>query len=531
MLISKVRRILSKNFVAEIVLPFALGFCTVVLFFWLNRFFAPEEVPFNKTLVATFTDKNGQVYLKRHGMQDEADIYRLKTNKLRMSIRADAGNGFQKQVVYSKRFPFASKMKSPPGEIWSWPRIEEEADPEKLVWVVTPTYRYPYQYPELTRIAQALYPARKFVRWLIADDHTKSKGHPTHKKDLRRLLNGFNINFTLITSRKRPKNAMVVLNPKGVDARQAALNYIRQRKLKGTVYFADDDNTYDSDIFRQIQDTKTVSVWPTGLLTQWIVSAPVVNAEGMVIDFFDKFRRRFSVDFASFAINCSLLHENENANIPWIQGYEETKFLEKLGVDISQFQPLAANATEVLTWHTKTRINKVQKKIDIVLHELDNWPLTAQNLVKKYQMLFDVSGWEVPKKPKKSKKKGKEDRNNLSSSPKVTPSVSQNLMKLEPTTITPIIIAKDDNNKMSINSLTISPNIVSQNPLPPQVEPNAKQDIAENTLRSSNLEPDANRMKASENSLQQKTVYRISGIQDDIHNTEALMMDSEIDPY
>lgn len=98
-----------------------------------------------------------------------------------------------------------------------------------------------------------------------------------------------------------------------------------------------------------MQATKTVSIWPTGAITEWAISAPVVNQSGKVVDFFDawKVNRRFPVDFASFAINAELLHKNPRANIPYIQGYEETIFLRSLNVDKADFMPLAANATQV----------------------------------------------------------------------------------------------------------------------------------------------------------------------------------------
>lgn len=59
-----------------------------------------------------------------------------------------------------------------------------------------------------------------------------------------------------------------------------------------------------------MQATKTVSIWPTGAITQWTISSPVVNTNGTVIDFFDAWtaNRRFPVDFASVGINTDLIH-------------------------------------------------------------------------------------------------------------------------------------------------------------------------------------------------------------------------------
>lgn len=41
--------------------------------------------------------------------------------------------------------------------------------------------------------------------------------------------------------------------PRGVSNRNRGLKWIRENATTGVVYFADDDNTYDLELFRQVQ--------------------------------------------------------------------------------------------------------------------------------------------------------------------------------------------------------------------------------------------------------------------------------------
>lgn len=119
-----------------------------------------------------------------------------------------------------------------------------------VVWVVTPTFYRPEQKPELTRIAQALLPANHFIHWIVVDDI--SQGSEESLKDLQIFLQRFPINTSLLKSIPRSEHMKIVGRPRGVNGRRAAIAWLRKNAQNGVVYFADDDNTYDSDIFRQV---------------------------------------------------------------------------------------------------------------------------------------------------------------------------------------------------------------------------------------------------------------------------------------
>lgn len=46
--------------------------------------------------------------------------------------------------------------------------------------------------------------------------------------------------------------------PRGVSNRNRALQWLRANATEGVFYFADDDNTYDVNIFEQVNSTKTI---------------------------------------------------------------------------------------------------------------------------------------------------------------------------------------------------------------------------------------------------------------------------------
>ena len=50
----------------------------------------------------------------------------------------------------------------------------------------------------------------------------------------------------------------------------------------GIVYFADDDNTYDVELFAELRKTRRISMFPVGLIHPSGVSSPVLNDRGRV---------------------------------------------------------------------------------------------------------------------------------------------------------------------------------------------------------------------------------------------------------
>ncbi|RXG72554.1 hypothetical protein Avbf_05772 [Armadillidium vulgare] len=66
--------------------------------------------------------------------------------------------------------------------------------------------------------------------------------------------------------------------PRGVSNRRAALEWIKKHgNDEDVLYFLDDDNTVNVELFDEIRFTKKVSMFPVGLIGKYRVSSPIVK--------------------------------------------------------------------------------------------------------------------------------------------------------------------------------------------------------------------------------------------------------------
>jgi len=226
-----------------------------------------------------------------------------------------------------------------------------------IIYLVTPTYRRSEQVPELTRLAQTLLhvPA---IHWIVVEDSA------TKSKVIAALLQRYGIPHTHLNAQMPDKYKRLRTKPRGVSNRNAALTWLRQNRNSGVLYFADDDNTYDIRLFEEMRYTKKVSMWPVGLVTKVGLSSPVVDKDGVVVDFYDGWiaNRKFPVDMAGFAVSVQLLLEKKDANMPYVPGHEEDGFLKKLGITTADIEAKANHCSQILVWHTQTKANSPAKK-------------------------------------------------------------------------------------------------------------------------------------------------------------------------
>lgn len=102
-----------------------------------------------------------------------------------------------------------------------------------------------------------------------------------------------------------------------------------------------------------------------------------------MVGFFDSWpgSRTFPVDMAGFAVNIEFL--NPAANMPYIAGHEEDRFLVSLGLKIEDIEPLAENCSKVLVWHTRTvKSKKPTLKFDVAKVDHAKY-LSFVNLLKE----------------------------------------------------------------------------------------------------------------------------------------------------
>jgi len=235
------------------------------------------------------------------------------------------------------------------------------------VYLVTPTYPRREQVAELTRLGQTLLLVPN-IHWVVAEDSSYCSQMVSD------LLTRFAIPYTHLVSPQPNmyRKAKLKYNPRGVSSRRAGLHWILKNAQDGVVYFGDDDNTYDIRLFKEIANTKVVSMFPVGFIGLQGVSSPIVK-NGKVVGFSDDWfaQRKFPIDMAGFAVSVGFMKTRGKLNkpaeeaMPYKAGYEEDIFLQNLNITLDDIEPLAKNCEEVMVWHTKTvKEKKVNLKVE-----------------------------------------------------------------------------------------------------------------------------------------------------------------------
>lgn len=244
-------------------------------------------------------------------------------------------------------------------------KIVTAYESKPIIYLVTPTYERPVQKAELTRMSHTLLLVPN-VHWIIVEDSENKTAMVTN------FLAKTRISFTHLNIQtpepvKMTKDDPSWLKPKGVLQRNFGLNWLRNHidpASKGVVYFADDDNTYDLELFEEMRYTRKVSVWPVGLVGGLMVERPLVK-NGKVAGWNTvwKAHRPFPIDMAGFAVNLTLLlqHAHAGFSLSVPRGYQESKLLKDL-VTVDELEPRADNCTKVLVWHTRTEYPKLKQE-------------------------------------------------------------------------------------------------------------------------------------------------------------------------
>lgn len=232
-----------------------------------------------------------------------------------------------------------------------------------VIYVITPTYARPHQKAELTRL-KSVFLHVPALHWVVVEDA------PHKSQMVSEFLKLSGLTYTHLHQLtpddwKLKSNDPNWRKPRGVLQRNAGLKWLRRKFMydgdpRGVVYFADDDNTYSIELFSEMRDTRTVSVWPVGLVGGVMVERPQVSTIGTgprVTGWLTgwKTNRPFATDMAGFAVNLALLLKKTKVEFSLNSpiGYLESNFLEKL-VTLDQLEPKAELCTKVYVWHTRT---------------------------------------------------------------------------------------------------------------------------------------------------------------------------------
>ena len=222
--------------------------------------------------------------------------------------------------------------------------------------------------PDMTRLAQTLQlAALKYgsIFWIVSEDAIAPS------EQVSDILSRSGLPYAHVLG-PRPVTHQDKRSGRGVSNRLRGLKWLRENfsntMTQGVIYFADDDNSYDIRVFREMKATNSVSVWPVGMIAKIGLSSPIVS-DGHVIGFHDPFiaRRKFAVDMGGFAVDLQLFLSRPKATMPYKVGYEEDLFLRSLGVRMSELEPKASNCTEV-SGHSFLPNSSTQTRVPFFVH-------------------------------------------------------------------------------------------------------------------------------------------------------------------
>lgn len=246
------------------------------------------------------------------------------------------------------------------------------------IYAITPTYSRFVQKAELVRLSHTFLLVPN-IHWIIVEDSDhKTSLVSTFIQDLKskhQFDQITHLNEVTPPEFKIQPNQPSWIKPKGVWQRNKALKWLLDNKdtlnNQGIVYFADDDNTYDLELFNEMLSTKKVSVWPVAFAGGLLVERPIVNPNTGLVDSFNsmwKSQRPFPLDMAGFALSLELVLSKPLVGFSPNQeiGYLESHFLNQYISSWSELEPKANNCTKILVWHTKTQRPALheEKKLD-----------------------------------------------------------------------------------------------------------------------------------------------------------------------
>lgn len=128
----------------------------------------------------------------------------------------------------------------------------ENYDNMSTVYVITPTYTRSTQLADLTRLKNTLLLVPKII-WILVEDSLE-KTNKVSKFVSETKLNIIHLNEKS-PKLEKPKGK---IGHKGVEQRNKALKWLRENNIKkGVFYFADDDNSYDINLFEEVNFKKS----------------------------------------------------------------------------------------------------------------------------------------------------------------------------------------------------------------------------------------------------------------------------------
>lgn len=250
--------------------------------------------------------------------------------------------------------------------VTSLQRQKDIRDNFPIIYMITPTHSCLTQKADLTRLCHTLMHVTN-LHWIVVEDSVEKTSLVT------RFLARCTVQSTHLNIRTDPNLQLKPNDPnwlrnRGVEQRNLAIDWLRQHldgETTGVVYFGDDDNTYDLQLFEEMRYTRKVSVWPVGICGGLRFEGPVC-ADGRVTCWHTAWEvnRPFPLDMAGFAVGLPLLLARKGARMNQYakRGFVESSLLSNLINGIDELEPKADDCSKVWVWHTRTEKPKMTQE-------------------------------------------------------------------------------------------------------------------------------------------------------------------------
>lgn len=128
------------------------------------------------------------------------------------------------------------------------------------IYMITPTYARWTQKADLTRLSQTLMHVPK-LHWIVVEDSEEKTDLVANLLDRKRhVLMSTHLNIRTAEKLRLKEHEPVWRKNRGVEQRNLGLAWLRESAEagtlpdggKGVVYFGDDDNTYDLQLFKEV---------------------------------------------------------------------------------------------------------------------------------------------------------------------------------------------------------------------------------------------------------------------------------------
>lgn len=353
----------SSKFVAFVTQTFFIGGMCILAFTVMKQLSATtmdeqEQQAGLLVPVSTVTGTNKNINPKRTRLKESVNLQDLKHAYERVEnlIQPPLGQGTSPKDPTLN--PYSLDLR---GTDMTLPE-NDVLRSNRIIYMITPTYKRRTQMVDLTRVSQTLRLAKESgyherLYWILLED----ADFPSHR--IRHVAIQSGISFAHVSLRTPYASRTKFKAHRGLEQRNRGLDLVEEIGAEGVVYFLDDDNAYHVQLFHELAYTTHVSVFGTGLpggsaYERCRVDPNTGKVEKLLTTW--EAPRTFPIDMAGFAFATHHLARTKAAgkkmrfSQDMLPGYLENDLISFAAGTVTELQPLAANCTRILAWHVKT---------------------------------------------------------------------------------------------------------------------------------------------------------------------------------